>query len=86
MDVYGKESSKEPIVKGALTYIASEDRTKNLNYLGVAPREAVAQQIASAIGPSGPNHEYLYGLAQALEQVTAPNPWRIWLLDNVLGS
>ncbi|EIE20454.1 ChaC-like protein [Coccomyxa subellipsoidea C-169] len=69
VNVYGKESSDEPIVKGALTYIASEDRTKNLNYLGTAPAEVIAQQIASAVGPSGPNYEYLYGLAQALEQV-----------------
>ena len=69
VDVFGKESSEQPVVKGALTYIASEDRTKNLNYLGTAPAEVIAQQIASAAGPSGPNHEYLYGLAQALEQV-----------------
>ena len=69
VDVFGKESSEQPVVRGALTYIASEDRTKNLNYLGTAPAEVIAQQIASAAGPSGPNHEYLYGLAQALEQV-----------------
>ena len=73
-DVFGKESSEEPIVKGALTYIASEDRTKNLNYLGTAPAEVIAQQIASAAGPSGPNYEYLYGLAQALEQVRQSLP------------
>ena len=69
VNVFGKESSEQPVVRGALTYIASEDRTKNLNYLGTAPAEVIAQQIASAAGPSGPNHEYLYGLAQALEQV-----------------
>lgn len=69
VDMFGKESSEAPIVKGALTYIATEDRTKNLNYLGIAPGEVIAQQIASAVGPSGPNYEYLYGLAQALEKV-----------------
>jgi cation transport regulator ChaC len=69
VDVFGQECRDTAIVKGALTYIASEDRTKNLNYLGTAPREAIAQQIAWSVGPSGPNYEYLYGLAQALEQV-----------------
>ena len=69
VDVFGKESSAEPIVKGALTYIASENCIENLNYLGIAPAEVIAQQIASAVGPSGPNYEYLYGLAQALEKV-----------------
>lgn len=38
---------------------------------GPAPREAIAQQIASAIGPSGPNDEYLYGLVRALQEVSA---------------
>ncbi len=80
VDVFGKESSEEPIVKGALTYIASEDRTKNLNYLGSATGEVIAQQIASATGPSGPNYEYLYGLAQALEKV------RRFLPDHTLSN
>ena len=69
VDVFGKGSACEPVVRGALVYIASEDRTKNLNYLGTAPREAIAQQIAAAAGPSGRNDEYMFGLAHALEQV-----------------
>ena len=34
VNVYGRESSEVPIVKGALTYIASADRVENLNYAG----------------------------------------------------
>ena len=136
VDVFGRESAEEPIVSGALTYIASDDRVKNLNYAGAscqtcsgsrlhsvpsvlhdtfatapatkvlcitseecwayahcgrsrphidrlalrsstlsyagpAPREAIALQIASAFGPSGPNAEYLHGLVAALKQVCA---------------
>ena len=69
VDVFCAASSSEPVVRGALVYIASEDRTRNLNYLGTAPREAIAQQIAFAVGPSGPNHEYLSNLAAAMQQV-----------------
>ena len=69
VDVFGRGSAAEPLVRGALVYIASEDRKKNLNYLGTAPCEAIARQIAAAAGPSGRNDEYLFGLAHALEQV-----------------
>ena len=34
VDVFGRDSSEVPTVRGALTYIASADRTKNLNYAG----------------------------------------------------
>ena len=37
VDVFGRESSAVPIVKGALTYIASADCVKNLNYAGMQP-------------------------------------------------
>jgi cation transport regulator ChaC len=50
-------------------YIASEDRTRNSNYLGPATVEELAAQIASAHGPSGPNAEYLYRLAEAMAEV-----------------
>ena len=58
------------VVAGALVYIASEDRTRNVNYLGPATVEELAAQIASAHGPSGTNAEYLYRLAQAMVQVS----------------
>ncbi|WP_275286115.1 gamma-glutamylcyclotransferase [Halomonas elongata] len=46
-----------------LVYIATED---NAAYLGEAPAEAIARQIAAARGPSGPNRDYLLNLDEAL--------------------
>ena len=46
-------------------------RTKNVNWLGAAPLTEVAQQIAHAHGPSGPNSEYLYRLADTMRKVRA---------------
>jgi hypothetical protein len=50
----------------ALVYIATADRAANPNYLGPAPVEEVAAQIARCSGPSGPNSDYLFRLAKAM--------------------
>jgi cation transport regulator ChaC len=49
-----------------LVYIATAD---NAAYLGEAPEAAIAQQIARAAGPSGPNRAYLMALAAALREM-----------------
>lgn len=46
-----------------ITYVATPD---NFAYLGPAPLTALSKQIANSIGPSGPNTEYLFELANAL--------------------
>lgn len=69
VDVYGLRDPDIPLVPGALVYIASEDTSKNVNYLGPAPEDTIALQIALAHGPSGPNYEYLYKLADAMREM-----------------
>jgi cation transport regulator ChaC len=64
VDVYARDSSAAPLK--ALSYIATADSGANPNYLGPAPLEAIAAQIAGSRGPSGANWEYLAKLAQAM--------------------
>lgn len=49
-----------------LVYIATEENTA---FLGPAPEPDIARQIAGAAGPSGPNADYLLGLANALREL-----------------
>lgn len=53
----------KPAAAEALVYIATAD---NAAWLGPASDDAIARHIAAAAGPSGPNREYLLGMAHAL--------------------
>ncbi|KAA8496613.1 Gamma-glutamylcyclotransferase 2-3 [Porphyridium purpureum] len=59
------DSGQCPIIRNALTYIATECAT-NRNWLGPADAQEIAERIAIAHGPSGPNFEYLFQLVQAM--------------------
>ena len=54
--VFTPASGEAPALT-ALTFIATADRARNPHSLGPAPLADVAHQIATARGPSGPNHE-----------------------------
>lgn len=49
-----------------LVYIATED---NAAFLGAATEQDIANHIAAAAGPSGPNRDYLLELAHALREL-----------------
>lgn len=51
-----------------LIYLATED---NAAFLGDAPLDAMAEQIATRHGPSGANRDYLLNLAESLERLGA---------------
>lgn len=55
----------------ALVYIATE---RNAAFLGPAPIEAIARQVAAAAGPSGANRDYVLELARALRELGADDP------------
>lgn len=54
-----------------LVYIATAD---NEAFLGAAPEQEIARQVALAAGPSGPNSEYVLHLASALRELGAADP------------
>ena len=55
-------------VEGCLVYIATQSQ-RNRNWLGPAPLDQIAETIATSHGPSGPNCDYLYGLANAVREL-----------------
>jgi cation transport regulator ChaC len=57
-----KDSSHQPAE--ALVYVAAPG---NAAFLGDAPLEVMAKQIAESVGPSGPNAEYLLKLDDTLK-------------------
>lgn len=72
MDVYSHDG--QILVKDALVYIATDNTETNPNWLGPPSNtgsdlEAIAHQIATANGPSGPNYEYLFRLADAMRSM-----------------
>ena len=65
-----------------LVYLAAPT---NPNFLGEAPLEAIAAQIATASGPSGPNVEYVLRLANALRELTAVDD-HVFALEQLLAT
>jgi cation transport regulator ChaC len=66
----------------ALVYVAT---AANPNYLGPASLEEIAQQVAGARGPSGPNREYVLELARALRAMRARDDHVFDLAERVAG-
>ncbi|HEU4669511.1 MAG TPA: gamma-glutamylcyclotransferase [Dyella sp.] len=64
----------------AVTYIAPPG---NGAWLGPAPEPLIARQIADAVGPSGPNRDYLLGLAASLRMLGADDP-HVFALESAL--
>ncbi|EPS70984.1 hypothetical protein M569_03776, partial [Genlisea aurea] len=69
VDFFTDPDASKPAFSGVMVYIASADKKSNGNYLGHAPLEEIAMQIARAEGPSGPNSEYLFKLESELIQM-----------------
>ncbi|KAK2080540.1 hypothetical protein QBZ16_000393 [Prototheca wickerhamii] len=73
VDVFASAGDATPAVRDALVYIAGPDKGPNPDYIGPAPLTDIARVIATAVGPSGPNHIYLLRLAEALRRLEMPD-------------
>ena len=70
-EMVGEGAGDKVIVPKCVLYIAN---STNDEYLGYASEEAIAAQIISCSGPSGPNREYLFRLADSLRAMGAEDP------------
>ncbi|KAI8058401.1 ChaC-like protein [Syncephalis plumigaleata] len=66
VDVFQAIDSEIPVVKQAMIYIGT---TSNSEFSGPESIDELASRIAMAVGPSGPNHEYLFNLCEALRSL-----------------
>jgi cation transport protein ChaC len=66
VDDLARFAGSKPDLHGVVLYVA---QTNNPQYLGPLRNEQVAQQIASAVGPSGTNREYLLKIADGLRRI-----------------
>lgn len=83
VDFYTEESPNKPVIAGVLVYIGSPDISKNPYYLGPAPLQDMANQIATARGPAGPNYEYLFRLEESLYEIGCEDNYIIALANEV---
>ncbi|MFS7928270.1 putative glutathione-specific gamma-glutamylcyclotransferase, gamma-glutamyl cyclotransferase [Helianthus anomalus] len=56
----------EPTLSGVIVFTSTPDKESNKYYLGPAPLEDMASQIATAFGPCGNNRDYVFLLEKAM--------------------
>uniref|UniRef100_A0A1D1YNG6 Cation transport regulator-like protein 2 n=1 Tax=Anthurium amnicola TaxID=1678845 RepID=A0A1D1YNG6_9ARAE len=69
IDFYQEGDSLKPAVSGVFVFTSTKDKEVNKYYLGPAPLEDMARQIATASGPCGNNREYLFSLEKAMSDI-----------------
>ncbi|CAL9110952.1 unnamed protein product [Musa textilis] len=74
---------RQPTVAGVLVFVSTPDTEANGYYLGPAPLQDMARQIATARGPCGNNRDYLFRLEKALFDIGHEDDMVIELADEV---
>ncbi|XP_078161553.1 gamma-glutamylcyclotransferase 2-1-like [Carex rostrata] len=69
VDFYKEGETLKPTVTGVQVFVSTPDPVGNKYYLGPAPLQEMAMQIATATGPCGNNRDYLFLLEKALSDI-----------------
>ncbi|XP_021729250.1 gamma-glutamylcyclotransferase 2-1-like [Chenopodium quinoa] len=83
VDFYKEGEDLEPLVTGVIVFMSTPDPIFNKYYLGPAPLDKMAWQIATAIGPCGNNREYLFLLEKAMREIDHEDDYVIELANEV---
>ncbi|XP_010548528.1 PREDICTED: gamma-glutamylcyclotransferase 2-2 [Tarenaya hassleriana] len=89
VDFYKEDDPLQAAVTGVMVFTSTPDKVANKFYLGPAPLEDMARQIATAVGPCGNNREYLFLLEKAMHDIGHEDDYVIELANEVrkvLGS
>uniref|UniRef100_A0A1J3K0A1 Putative glutathione-specific gamma-glutamylcyclotransferase 2 n=1 Tax=Noccaea caerulescens TaxID=107243 RepID=A0A1J3K0A1_NOCCA len=83
VEFYTENDTSNPILTGVIVFTSTPDKVSNKYYLGPAPLEEMARQIATASGPCGNNREYLFKLEKAMHDIEHEEEYVIELANEV---
>ncbi|WOK92087.1 hypothetical protein Cni_G00778 [Canna indica] len=69
VNFYKEDDPTKPAVTGVVAFISTPAKEANRYYLGPAPLDEMARQIATANGPCGNNRDYLFLLEKAMSDI-----------------
>ncbi|KAG9143588.1 hypothetical protein Leryth_020796 [Lithospermum erythrorhizon] len=83
VDFFKEGDSVQPALTGVIVFTSTPDKVSNKYYLGPAPLEDMAKQIATANGPCGNNRDYLFLLEKAMFVIGHEDDYIIELANEV---
>ncbi|KAG2699824.1 hypothetical protein I3843_07G205700 [Carya illinoinensis] len=83
VNFYREGDSLQPALTGVIVFTSTPDKESNKYYLGPAPLEEMARQIATASGPCGNNRDYLFLLEKAMSDIGHEDDMVIELANEV---
>ncbi|KAK9699637.1 hypothetical protein RND81_08G186300 [Saponaria officinalis] len=83
VDFYKEGEETEPLVTGVIVFMATPDIVSNKYYLGPAPMNEMAWQIATAFGPCGNNRDYIFSLEKAMREINHEDDYVVELANEV---
>ncbi|XP_076935850.1 gamma-glutamylcyclotransferase 2-1-like [Bidens hawaiensis] len=83
VDFFKEGETDEPTLSEVIVFTSTPDKESNKYYLGPAPLEEMARQIATAFGPCGNNRDYIFVLEKAMFDIGHEDDMVIELANEV---